>query len=181
MAAHEMGTPGAIIVDSAAGTLRIGDWSCPCVIGKGGLIAAADKREGDGATPRGDWPIRAALLRPGRIEAAPAPALPWRWIRPLDGWCDDPADPAYNRPVRLPRTTSHERLAREDQAYDVIVILGHNDAPPAPGLGSAIFFHQWVIGATGLPKPTEGCVAIAPADMRIALGLLRPGMVMRIR
>ena len=168
------------IVDVAAGTLTLGDWHCPCVIGKGGLVNAADKREGDGATPRGDWPIRAALLRPGRIDAAPAPALPWCWVRASDGWCDDPADPAYNRPVRRPRATSHEILARDDQAYDVIIVLGHNDAPPVPGRGSAIFFHQWVIGETGLPKATEGCVAIAPEDMRIMVAMLRPGMVMRI-
>jgi len=169
-----------ILVDGRAGTLTLDDWSCPCVIGKGGLIAAADKREGDGATPIGDWAIKGALLRPGRIGRAFVPNLPWRWIRESDGWCDDPADPAHNRPVQLPRPTSHERLARDDQAYDVIIVLGHNDAPPVPGMGSAIFFHQWVIGESGLPKPTEGCVAIAPESMRVVLGKLRPGMVMRI-
>lgn len=169
-----------ILVDGRAGTLALGDWCCPCVIGKGGLVAAADKREGDGATPIGDWPIRAVLLRPDRIGREHAPALPWRWIREADGWCDDATDPAYNRPVHLPRATSHERMARDDQAYDVVAVLGHNDAPPVPGMGSAIFFHQWVIGENGVPKPTEGCVAIAPESMRVVLGKLRPGMVMRI-
>jgi L,D-peptidoglycan transpeptidase YkuD (ErfK/YbiS/YcfS/YnhG family) len=169
-----------ILVDGRAGILTLGDWSCPCVIGKGGLIAAADKREGDGATPIGDWPIKGVLLRSGRIGREHAPALPWRWIREMDGWCDDPADPAYNRPVQLPRGTSHERLAHEDQAYDVIVVLGHNDAPPVPGMGSAIFFHQWVMGDAGAPKATEGCVAVAPESMRVVLESLEPGMVMRI-
>lgn len=172
--------PDTILVDGKAGTLTLGDWIRPCVIGKGGLIAATDKREGDGATPCGDWPIRAVLLRPGRIETEYAPAVPWRWIRESDGWCDDAADPAYNRPVHLPRATSHEVLARDDQAYDVIVVLGHNDAPPVPGLGSAIFFHQWVIGADGAPKPTEGCVAIAPESMRTLLPRFAPGMILRI-
>ena len=170
----------AVLVDGAAGRLSIGDWSCPCVIGKGGLIAAADKREGDGATPLGEWPVRGALLRPGRIDATYAPAIPWRWIRPGDGWCDDAGDPAYNRPVHLPRATSHERMERDDQAYDVVIILGHNDAPPVPGMGSAIFFHQWVIGDGGAPKPTEGCVAISPQDMRLVLGMLRVGMLLRV-
>jgi len=162
-----------------AGKLTLGGFSCPCVIGKGGLLPAADKREGDGATPMGDWPIRAALLRPGRIQP-PLLSVPWRWIRDEDGWCDDPADRAYNRPVQLPRATSHERLARDDQAYDAIVVLGHNDAPPEPGLGSAIFLHQWVIGADGHPKATEGCVAVAPEAMRAVLPMLEPGMVIRI-
>lgn len=170
-----------IFVDGKAGRLTLGDWSCPCTIGKGGLVAAADKCEGDGATPIGDWSLRAVLLRPGRIDFAAPLLLPWRWIRANDGWCDDPADPAYNRPVHLPRATSHERLAREDQAYDVIVVLGHNDAPPIPGLGSAIFFHQWVIGPDNIPKATEGCVAIAPDAMRMLLPMLLPGMVLRIR
>ncbi len=169
-----------VVTYGGAGTLTIGDWSCPCVIGKGGLIAAADKREGDGATPIGDWAIKGALLRPGRIGREHPPALPWRWIRESDGWSDDPADPAYNRPVRLPRPISHERLAREDQAYDVIIVLGHNDAPPVPGMGSAIFFHQWVIGENGIPKATEGCVAVAPQSMRVILAMLVPGMAMRI-
>ena len=174
-----MSTGGVILVDGGAGRLAIGKWSCPCVIGKSGLIPAVDKREGDGATPIGEWPVRGVLLRPGRVAPVAAPGVPWRWIRANDGWSDDPADPAYNRPVHLPRQTSHEHLARDDQAYDVIIVLGHNDAPPAPGRGSAIFFHQWVIGEDGAPKPTEGCVAVAPEDIRVVLGMLTPGMMLR--
>jgi L,D-peptidoglycan transpeptidase YkuD (ErfK/YbiS/YcfS/YnhG family) len=172
--------PDVIRVDARHKVLAVDGLFCPCVIGRGGAIPAADKREGDGATPLGDWPIRGALLRPGRVEVPAGLALPWRWIGPDDGWCDDPADPAYNRPVHLPRATGHERLARADQAYDVIVVLGHNDAPPVAGMGSAIFFHQWVIGADGGPKATEGCVAVAPESMAAILPLLRPAMVMRI-
>lgn len=172
--------PDVIRVDTRHRVLAFDGLFCPCVIGKGGTIIATDKREGDGATPLGDWPVRGVLLRPGRVAVPEGLALPWRWIRDEDGWCDDPADPAYNRPVQLPRATSHERLLRDDQAYDVIVVLGHNDAPPAPGMGSAIFFHQWVIGADGAPKATEGCVAVDPESMRAILPLLGPGMVMRI-
>lgn len=169
-----------IVVDGETGTLTLDGFTCACTIGKGGLIAATDKREGDGASPIGDWPVRGVLLRPGRISVPDGLALPWRWIRDEDGWCDDPVDPAYNRPVQLPRATSHERLARDDQAYDAVVVLGHNDAPPVPGIGSAIFFHQWVIGADGAPKATEGCVAVAPESMRAILPMLTPTMVMRI-
>src|SRR3546814_11481608 len=56
---------------------------------------------------------------------------------------------------------SAESLQRDDEAYDIIIVLGHNDDPPVPGAGSAIFFHIWVDG-----RPTEGCVAIAPKEMR---------------
>ncbi|MCE7795528.1 L,D-transpeptidase family protein [Sphingobium sufflavum] len=171
---------GVIRVDTAAGTVTLDGLTLPCTIGKGGVKAAADKREGDGATPLGTWPIRTVLLRPDRVVSALAPAVPWRWIRPGDGWSDDGADPAYNRPVSLPHGPSHERLWRDDQAYDVIIVLGHNDAPPVPGLGSAIFFHQWVPGADGQPKPTEGCIAVSPESMRAVLPLLRVGMVVEI-
>ncbi len=163
-----------IAVDTAARRLRFGDIDIACAIGRGGACPADAKREGDGCTPSGRWPVRAVLLRPGRVEA-PALALPWRWTRPCDGWSDDSADPAYNRPVRLPRAGSAETLQRDDPAYDVIVILGHNDAPPVPGAGSAIFFHLWVDA-----RPTEGCVAIAREDMLPLLPKLRPGDIMEI-
>lgn len=171
-----------IRVDTDARTVTAGALRLPCVIGKGGALPATDKREGDGATPLGLWPVRAVLLRPDRAADVPRPALPWRWLRPEDGWSDDPADSgAYNRPVRLSHRFGHERLWRDDAAYDVILVVGHNDAPPVPGAGSAIFFHQWVIGAEGTPGPTEGCVAVSPEDMRRLLPLLTRDSVVEIR
>lgn len=170
-----------IVVDTRSLTLTFGDVTLPCVIGRSGAVPASVKREGDGATPLGTWPARGVLLRPDRVDAALVPAIAWRWLRPGDGWSDDPADPAYNRPVRLPRGTSTESLWRADAAYDVIVVLGHNDAPPVPDAGSAIFFHIWVPGENGGPKSTEGCVAIAPEAMRRLLPMLRPGIVMEVR
>lgn len=162
-----------IRVDAAAGRLTLGDMQMPCTIGRGGACPAAAKREGDGCTPLGTWPVRGVLLRLGKADPA-AIRLPWRWVREEDGWSDDPADPAYNRPVHLPHPYSAERLLRDDDAYDVIVVLGHNDAPPVPGLGSAIFFHL----SEG--RPTAGCVAVERADMLRLLPLLAPGDVMEI-
>ena len=160
-------------MESGAGRLTIGDLTMSCAIGRGGSCHAEDKREGDGCTPLGSWPIRAALLRLGKI-AATGLSLPWRWIRSADGWSDDPADPAYNRPVRLPRAFSAESLIRDDDAYDVVIVLGHNDAPPVPGQGSAIFFHL----SEG--RPTAGCIAIERSDMLRLLPLLAPGDAMEI-
>lgn len=162
-----------IRVDSGAGRLTFGGIEMPCTIGRGGVCAASDKREGDGCTPLGVWPIRAVLLRPGKADPAGL-RLPWRWLREGDGWSDDPADPAYNRPVHLPRGFSAENLLREDDAYDVIVVLGHNDSPPVPGQGSAIFLHL----SEG--RPTAGCVAVEREDMLRLLPLLASGDVMEI-
>lgn len=144
-----------MIVDTAALTLTAFGEVIPCVIGKGGAVPAAAKREGDGATPLGTWPVRCVLLRPDRGLVPPG-GVPWRWLRPSDGWSDDPADPEYNRPVSHPHRFSAEQLWRDDRVYDVIVVLGHNDAPPVPGLGSAIFLHA----TRPDRRPTEGCVAV---------------------
>lgn len=156
-------------VDPVARTMAAFGHILPCAIGRGGAIDAAGKREGDGATPLGIWPIRGLLLRPDRVQHERS-NLPWRWLREADGWSDDTLDPAYNRPVRHPHRRSAERLWREDGLYDVIVTLGHNDAPAIPGLGSAIFLHCW-----NAAQPTEGCVAIARADLLALVPLLMPG------
>jgi L,D-peptidoglycan transpeptidase YkuD (ErfK/YbiS/YcfS/YnhG family) len=161
-------------VDAATLTLDAFGRSIPCAIGRGGPIAATAKREGDGATPLGTWPVLGFMLRPDRVQHN-CSKMPWRWLRPNDGWSDDPADPAYNRPVQHPHRWSAERLWRQDGLYDAIVVLGHNHAPAVPGLGSAIFLHCW-----NDARPTEGCVAIARAELLWLLPQLLPGDVLKI-
>ena len=151
-----------------------GAWA-RCALGPAGVVAGADKREGDGASPAGAWPLRQVLYRPDR-RAAPKTALPVMPLLPADGWCDDPADPAYNRPVTLPYPASAERLWRDDHVYDLIVVLGHNDDPVVPGAGSAIFLHL----ARADYAPTQGCVALAAPDLETLLGRAKPGDVLVI-
>jgi len=145
-----------------------------CAVGRSGI--AADKREGDGATPAGRFAFRRVLYRPDRLAAPPATALPHAPLTPEDGWCDDPADPAYNRAVRLPYGARCERLWRDDGLYDAIVVLAHNDAPPVAGRGSAIFLH---VAAPGFPA-TEGCVALALHELLRLLADAVPGDGIRI-
>jgi len=153
--------------------LVLGKRAFRCALGASGVTRA--KREGDHATPAGHFPLRRVLYRPDRL-AAPATALPLTSLRPEDGWCDAPGDPHYNQPVALPYAASHERLWREDHVYDVIVILGYNDAPAVPGKGSAIFMHVAKPGYA----PTEGCVALALADLEAVLAQCGPGDCIRI-
>jgi L,D-peptidoglycan transpeptidase YkuD (ErfK/YbiS/YcfS/YnhG family) len=159
----------------ANGDFELGGRRTICALGPNGVVPAADKREGDGKSPLGVWPMRRVLFRPDR-GGAPETALPLTPISPSDGWCDDPADAAYNQPVTLPYPASAEDLWREDEAYDLIVVLGHNDDPPVPGLGSAIFLH---LAKPGFP-PTQGCVAISRADMEELLRLAGPGSAVEI-
>jgi L,D-peptidoglycan transpeptidase YkuD (ErfK/YbiS/YcfS/YnhG family) len=162
-----------IVVDPA-GELHWAGRTYHCALGRSG--ARAGKREGDGATPIGRFPLRRVFFRPDRLSK-PTTAMPVAALSPDTGWCDDPADPQYNRLVRLPYGARHERLWRSDGLYDVIVVVGHNDDPVVPGLGSAIFLHV----ARPDYRPTEGCVAVALADLLAILAEVRPAAALIIQ
>ena len=134
--------------------------------GRTGL--SARKEEGDGATPLGVLPLLRVLYRADRTRK-PDCAVPVEPIAPDDGWCDDPAHADYNRMVHLPHDGRCEALWRTDVLYDLIGVLGWNDAPMVRGMGSAIFLHI----ATPDYAPTDGCVALALGDLRrvMAAGL----------
>ena len=166
-----------VIPDTAegkTGKLVFGDLRCRCALGRGGAVH--DKHEGDGATPLGCFPLRRVLYRSDRL-AAPRSILPVTPLNPEDGWCDDPSDPGYNQPVTLPHKGHCETLWREDTGYDVIVVLGHNDAPAIPGKGSAIFLHL----AAADYAPTQGCVAVARDDLLELLAAVGPDTVIEIQ
>jgi L,D-peptidoglycan transpeptidase YkuD (ErfK/YbiS/YcfS/YnhG family) len=167
-----------LIVRPAGGATHAGRalWrgrSLRCALGRAGI--RADKIEGDGATPAGAFAFRRLLYRADRV-AVPVTVLPAQPIGRDDGWCDDPADPLYNRPVRLPHAGRHERVWRDDALYDLVLVIGHNDAPVRPGLGSAVFVHA----ARPDFGPTEGCVAFAPADLLAILAECGSATTIRI-
>jgi len=158
------------IIVRRQGEITTADWGAGprrCAAGHGGI--GEKIREGDGVTPAGAWPLRRVLYRADRI-APPRTLLPTAAIQPDQAWCDVPDDPHYNRLVRLPYATLDERLWREDALYDLIVIVGFNDAPVVPGKGSAIFLHL----AQPDYAPTQGCVALSLQDLTEALMQLGP-------
>ena len=141
-----------------------------CAIGRGGLVSALTKREGDGATPRGAWSLERLFWRPDR-GSLPVTSLPAQPIAPNDGWCDAPLDPLYNCLVRRPFAASHETLWRADELYDLLVVLNHNRTPALPFAGSAIFLHC----AKPDYPPTAGCIALARPDLEKVLAEARIG------
>lgn len=143
---------------ASRGLVRLGPLSFACALGRGGVISR--KREGDGATPRGQFQLREVLYNPKRVRR-PRSGLPVRMIRPGDGWCDEARDRNYNRPVRLPYGASAEQMCRADGLYDVVIVVGYNDRPRVRGKGSAIFIHVAREGCA----PTEGCVALKRAEL----------------
>ena len=140
------------------GRLVLRDGVFRVALGRTGV--RAHKEEGDGATPAALMPLRRVLYRADRVRA-PECAVPIEPIAATDGWCDDPAHADYNRMVRLPHAASCEELWRRDALYDVVGVLGWNDAPVVRGRGSAIFLHV----ARPDYAPTEGCVALALPDL----------------
>ena len=170
-----------IVINTSTQRLSVNTINLACRIGKAGAIPLAQGREGDAKTPLGEYHLRFGLYRADRL---PSPNLYWPnlyWprsdltFRPLredDGWCDAPDDPAYNRFIRLPYAASHERLWRDDGVYDIILVMSHNDSPPEPNLGSAVFIHV----AQPDDRKTLGCVALAPDAMVQLLPNLKMGM-----
>src|ERR1700722_15667646 len=162
----------ALWIRAAAGDPRRG-WliaagqPIPVALGRGGIIA--NKREGDGGTPKGTFRPRQLWWRADR-HPRPRTFLPVRAIRPDDAWCEDPASRHYNQPIRRDRSREGDRLERDDHLYDFIVEIDHNPSPRIAGRGSAVFLHL----ARENFAPTAGCVSMTKSAMLRLLARLGP-------
>lgn len=139
-----------------------------CSVGINGLTD--DKREGDGKTPIGSFPLREIWVRDDKVEdniittKLITSGLPIYRITAYDGWCDESLNLAYNKHVDLryfDNSISHEELLREDDLYDCVIVVGYNDDPVIPAKGSAIFIHIALDNYSG----TAGCVAFSKEDL----------------
>lgn len=149
------------------GWLRAGPLRMPVALGRGGIIA--NKREGDGGTPRGRfWPTR-LWWRADRLPR-PQTSLPIRRIGTADAWCEDPSDRRYNRAFRRSASEPGDRLWRNDGLYDLIIEIDHNTRPRIAGRGSGVFIHV----ARPRFAPTAGCVALRLRDLQLLLRRLTP-------
>ena len=162
-------TFGRLDVRTAAGIrtrgwLKAGPLVIPVALGRGGILA--NKREGDGATPRGQYRLIRLWWRADR-GARPQTLLPIRRIGRHDAWCEDPGDRRYNRPIIA---AAGDRLWRDDPLYDLVIEIDHNTRPRITGRGSAVFIHVARPGLT----PTAGCVALNKNTLRRLLARLGP-------
>ncbi len=134
-------------------------------VGRAGFKSAAERVDGDLSTPIGRWPMREVFFREDK-GPAPQTRLPVRVIHKNSGWGDDKKDVLnYNRFVELPYSYSAESLWRDDDLYDIMVVLGYNDDPIIPGKGSAIFLHI----ARPDFSPSLGCVHLSREDLLAVL------------
>jgi len=152
--------------------LVAGPWQAR--LGRSGLVAG--KREGDGATPTGTYPLGPMY------GIAPDPGVRFRYHRLVcgDWWDEDPSSATYNtfRHVACGARPSFggasEALWRISPQYRYFVVIEYNAAPVAPGRGSAIFLHV----AAG---PTAGCVSLPEPRLVRLLRWLRPSARPAIR
>jgi L,D-peptidoglycan transpeptidase YkuD (ErfK/YbiS/YcfS/YnhG family) len=153
--------------DPCRGWLVAGPAVIPVSLGRGGI--KANKREGDGATPSGRFHPQRIWWRADK-HPRPSSRLPLHRIAPNDGWCENPRERHYNRPIKVPKTSNADRLTRDDGLYDFIVEIDHNARPRIAGRGSAVFIH---VARDGF-KPTAGCIALTmPALKRLLARLDR--------
>jgi L,D-peptidoglycan transpeptidase YkuD (ErfK/YbiS/YcfS/YnhG family) len=153
-------------------TGHIGNQAFKCAVGRSGFIEASEKKEGDGSTPMGIYPLREVYYNPDHIKKPHDVKLPLHTLSKDMGWCDDPQDDRYNQLIKLPykQNVSFENLYREDEVYDLIVVVGYNDSPALPSKGSAIFIHV----KHNDYEPTAGCLAFSKDDLLEILKLLTP-------
>ena len=149
------------------GVLQAGPLALPVALGRSGI--KANKHEGDGATPRGSFRLKRLWWRADR-HPRPATFLPVRRITPDDGWCEEPSDRHYNRPIKVPPRAKADRLARADHLYDFIIEIDHNVRPRVVGRGSAVFIH---VARPGFAS-TAGCVALTMNSLRRLLARVGP-------
>jgi L,D-peptidoglycan transpeptidase YkuD (ErfK/YbiS/YcfS/YnhG family) len=138
------------------------------VIGRNGFALPGEKREGDGRTPSGVYPLEHAFGYAERISTSMA----YRPIGDSDIWVDDPESRDYNRWMKKGQTdgASFETMRRKDDLYKYGIVIGYNRDPVVEGHGSAIFLHIW----KACDVPTSGCVALAERDLLEILSWLDP-------
>jgi L,D-peptidoglycan transpeptidase YkuD (ErfK/YbiS/YcfS/YnhG family) len=158
----------------AQGWLTVGPVAIPVALGRTGI--RANKREGDGGTPRGEFRLLRLWWRADR-HPRPRTLLPVRRITREIAWCEEPHDRRYNRPFRRAADATGDRLWRDDRLYDFIIEIDHNTRPRVAGRGSAVFIH---VARPGF-RPTAGCVALALPRLRWLLGRAGPGTRIVIR
>lgn len=137
------------------------------VAGRNGIAPPGEKREGDGMTPSGTYPLERGFgYEPLETK------LPYIVLTPEMIWVDDPASPLYNTLTSKSEggSVSHEIMRRSDDLYKHGIVVEYNTKKIVPGAGSAIFFHIWRDPAT----PTSGCVATSEADLVRILQWLDP-------
>ena len=129
-----------------------------CTLGRSGI--AEKTSEGDGITPLGKFKLLNLFYRADKIKE-PKTDLSTITTKENMGWCDDPNHKKYNQLVEIPFETSHEKMYRDDDLYNLVIETNYNYDPIIKNKGSAIFIHV----KNKENKPTEGCIGLRQEDL----------------
>jgi L,D-peptidoglycan transpeptidase YkuD (ErfK/YbiS/YcfS/YnhG family) len=159
----------------AGGCWRLAGGPFPARVGRNGI--RRDRREGDGTTPIGTFPIGRTMY--GNKSN---PGVRFRYVRLRcgDWWVEDPASPSYNTFRRVgcgrrpPFRTFTPDMAASPGAYPFLAVVEFNMRPVVAGRGSGIFLHA----QTG--RATNGCISLRRGDLVRVLRWLSPGASPRI-
>ena len=135
-----------------------------CSIGLNGLTS--NKVEGDKKTPIGTYSLGELFVRTDRIKNLKT-KYKFIPIKSNMAWSDDPNNIEYNKLIET-KNYHKEALYRDDDIYNLILIINYNTNPVIPNKGSAIFLHV----STKDYQPTNGCIAIDVNDFIEILALL---------
>ena len=147
-----------MIIVKNSGFLKYKNLKFRCALGKAGI--KRKRKEGDNITPKGIFKIIKIYYRPDKIKDIETPIKKIK-IKKNMGWCDDPKSIHYNKQIELPSKFSHEKLYRNDNLYDLILVLNYNTNPVVKNKGSAIFLHI----TNDSYKKTKGCIALKKDDL----------------
>ena len=142
-----------MIIVKKTGYLIFKNLKFRCSVGKSGI--KNKKKEGDNITPKGIFKLLKLYYRADKIKKIDTELKKIK-IKKNMGWCDDPESRYYNKEIKIPNNFSYEKLYRNDNIYDLIIVLSYNISPTIKNKGSAIFIHI----AKDKYLPTEGCVAL---------------------
>ena len=142
-----------MIIVKKSGYLKYKNLKFRCALGRGGVKKKI--MEGDNITPKGIFKIIKIYYRHDKIKKIKTLIKKIK-IKKNMGWCDDPNSRFYNKLINLPTKYCHEKLYRNDNLYDLIVVLGYNTNPIIKNKGSAIFMHV----AKNSYRKTKGCIAL---------------------
>jgi len=162
-----------MIIINKSKYLKYKDLKFRCALGKAGI--RKKKIEGDNITPKGIYKIIKIYYRDDRIKKISSKFKLIK-IKKNMGWCDDPKSKKYNQLIKLPNRYSHEKFFKNDNSYDLIIILNYNINPIIKNKGSAIFIHI----AKKNYKSTKGCIALKKKHLIQLLALIKKNTKIKI-
>jgi len=145
-----------MIIVNKKGILIYNNKSYKFSYGKNGFTK--NKIEGDKKTPKGIFLLGKLFVRTDKIKNLKTNFI-INSITKTMTWLDDPNNKNYNTLINT-NSNQTEKLYRNDNLYDLILVIEYNSNPVVPYKGSAIFIHIMEKNY----KPTKGCLALKKED-----------------